>query len=398
MPGGGTAPAAPRTVLLVSGATILGGAERSMLLLAGGLADTPALGWVPVIAAPPGRLLEAARERGLRTEQIELTAGRNVSVVVDGRKTYPPRAVASYARDSVAYAADLVRVIRRVRPALVHSNSMGSHAPVAIAGRLARRPTVLHLREITKPGRGRQVFDRISSLSQALIAISTATRDVVRHRRVVVVLNPVEAPPAATTPTGAWDLPRPVVGFLGRLDLGKGIETLIDAVGPLDVHVAVVGEPWSGTPDYVRGLHERGEQVAPGRIHFIGALPTPWVALAGMDVLAVPSRMEPFGRVAAEGQLAGVPVVAADAGGLPEIVTDRVDGLLVAPEDPQALRAALVELLDDPAFAARLAQDALVRAQRYAPARHAETIAALYDSLVPRPPAVAAPAAADGAA
>lgn len=386
----GAADGARRVVLLVSGATILGGAERSLLLLAGQLLARPELGWEPVVAAPAGRLLDEARSRGLRAERITLTAGRNVSVVgPDGTKSYPPRAVAAYVRDSVTHATDLLRVVRRVRPALVHSNSMGSHAPVAIAGRLARRPTVLHLREITKPGRGRQVFDRIAALSQALIAISSATQGVVHHRRVEVVLNPVEPPPlpdpAAAPQPPAWELPRPVVGFLGRLDVGKGIETLIDAVGPLDVHVAVVGEPWSGTPAYVTGLRERAEQVAPGRIHFVGALPNPWVALEGMDVLAVPSRMEPFGRVAAEGQLAGVPVVAADAGGLPEIVTDHVDGLLVPPEDAVALRAALVELVDSPELAARLAADGLVRAQRFSPGRHAEAIVALYDSLVPSP-------------
>ena len=78
-----------------------------------------------------------------------------------------------------------------------------------------------------------------------------------------------------------------------------------------------------------------------------------------MDVLAVPSRMEPFGRVAAEGQLAGVPVVAADAGGLPDAITDGVDGLLFPVGDVAALTAAVRRVLDEPDL-----RDALTAAGR----------------------------------
>ena len=140
----------------------------------------------------------------------------------------------------------------------------------------------------------------------------------------------------------------------------------------------MVGAPWSGDEAYVASLETLAQEQAPGRVHFAGSLPDPWQALVGMDVLAVPSRMEPFGRVAAEAQLAGVPVVAADAGGLPDAVTDEVDGLLVPVGDVAALTAALRRVLDDGELRARLVGAGLESAKRFAPARHASRIAELY--------------------
>ena len=68
-----------------------------------------------------------------------------------------------------------------------------------------------------------------------------------------------------------------------------------------------------------------------------------------------PARFaEPFGRVAAEALVAGRPVVASRIGAIPEVVRDGRDGLLVEPDDPEALADAVIRLLDDSALAERL--------------------------------------------
>jgi glycogen(starch) synthase len=188
-------------------------------------------------------------------------------------------------------------------------------------------------------------------------------------------------PPPERRPEPAWDLPHPVVGFLGRLDPPKGIEDLLEAAGEVEAQVVVVGAPWAGDEAYVASLHRLAEEHAPGRVHFVGSLPDPWTALAGMDVLAVPSRLEPFGRVAAEAQLAGVPVVAADAGGLPDAVTDDVDGLLFPVGDVAALAHALRRVLGEPGLRERLVAAGEISGQRFRPVRHAARMAALYDDL-----------------
>jgi glycosyltransferase involved in cell wall biosynthesis len=368
-----------KTVLIVSGSPILGGAERSLLLLATHL---PEQGWTPVLACPDGGLATEAERRGVRVIRTRLRSQTTVGARSNGATGYAPLALARFAADTLAGSWRILRLVRRERPALVHSNSLPTHLPAVVAARVSRRPALLHLREIVRPGPGRRVLDLAGRGAAAMVAISRATGSAVAHPRVELVLNPVDPPPALR-PQPAWDLPRPVVGFLGRLDPPKGIEDLLEAAEEVDAHIVVVGAPWAGDDAYVASLHRLAEERAPGRVHFAGSLPDPWTALAGMDVLAVPSRMEPFGRVAAEAQLAGVPVVAADAGGLPDAVTDDVDGLLFPVGDVAALAHELRRVLCEPGLRERLVAAGEISGQRFHPQRHAERIAAIYADLVP---------------
>jgi glycosyltransferase involved in cell wall biosynthesis len=72
-----------------------------------------------------------------------------------------------------------------------------------------------------------------------------------------------------------------------------------------------------------------------------------WRLLPAMDAVAVPSRCEGFGLAAAEAQAAGLPVVASDVDGLPEVVRDGEGGILVGAESPSLLAGALCSLLGD---------------------------------------------------
>jgi glycosyltransferase involved in cell wall biosynthesis len=72
---------------------------------------------------------------------------------------------------------------------------------------------------------------------------------------------------------------------------------------------------------------------------------------AAADAIAVPSRQEAFGRVAAEALVAGTPVVATAVGGVPEVLRAEREALLVEPDDPEALAAALTRVLSDRALA-----------------------------------------------
>jgi hypothetical protein len=119
-----------------------------------------------------------------------------------------------------------------------------------------------------------------------------------------------------------------------------------------------------------------------GRVEFLGYVSPTWPELAAADVVLVPSRTEPFGNTAVEGMLARRPVVASGVQGLSEVVTDGRTGLLVPPDDPARLAAAVDGLLRDGELRARLAdagrREALDRfsTQRYGAAMVAELDAA----------------------
>jgi glycosyltransferase involved in cell wall biosynthesis len=86
-------------------------------------------------------------------------------------------------------------------------------------------------------------------------------------------------------------------------------------------------------------------------------------ALDEASVLVLPSRSEGMGRVVIEAQLRGRPVLGSDVGGIPDLVTDGVDGKLFPPE-PHAIAEALI-VLDDPAELARLAANARAAGERW---------------------------------
>jgi glycosyltransferase involved in cell wall biosynthesis len=128
-----------------------------------------------------------------------------------------------------------------------------------------------------------------------------------------------------------------VAAFVGSLTPEKDVLNAVRAVASLpDWQLVVAGEG----PD--RGEAERvASEIAPGRVHLLGALDEPGTLMAAADVLVVPSRTEGLAGVAIEASLVGIPTVATDVGFMDEIVVDGVTGRLVPPGDHGALADAL---------------------------------------------------------
>jgi glycosyltransferase involved in cell wall biosynthesis len=157
------------------------------------------------------------------------------------------------------------------------------------------------------------------------------------------------------------------VGAVTRI---KGQDVLLDALALMDGrgwHCLCVG---SLERDWAFAAHLRRRVAAGGlhgRVRFTGA--QTGVALArsfgGADVLVLPSRAETYGMVVTEALARGLPVIAADVGGVPEALGHGADGvrpgLLVSPDDPDALRDALRAWLEDARLRTRLRQAALER-------------------------------------
>ncbi|MFN0091975.1 MAG: glycosyltransferase [Acidimicrobiales bacterium] len=140
------------------------------------------------------------------------------------------------------------------------------------------------------------------------------------------------------------------VVFVGRLSPEKGIDVLIRAVGLAPrLRLRIAGDG----PDRA-ALERLAGEVAPGRVEFLGLLPRAEVdaLVQGARTAALPARWhENMPLSVIEAMAAGVPQVVTGLGGLPELVTDGVEGLVAPVDDPAALAAALTRLEEDTALA-----------------------------------------------
>jgi glycogen(starch) synthase len=163
----------------------------------------------------------------------------------------------------------------------------------------------------------------------------------------------------------------PIVLFSGRLEKRKGVDLLIQAARRVidrlpDVHFLLAGAPHASL-DLAPIKDEIKRDGIDKNILFLGHLP--WDDLLGYyyqaDVFVLPSFYETFGIVALEAMASGTPVVAWRAGALPEVITDGVDGLLVAPGDVEGLSCAMLNLLQNPAKATRMGKAAREAAKAF---------------------------------
>ena len=164
--------------------------------------------------------------------------------------------------------------------------------------------------------------------------------------------------------------------FVGRLLMRKGIDTILDALGPIllkeDLHLVYVGD-WYPSEGLFQGednLRNRLEQRCVDeewgkRVHFIGRRDDVSRLMASSDVLVHPARLEGFGLILAEAMAAGLFIVASNVEGIPEILAGT-DSLMVPPDDANALRAAVLEALNrSPEAASRAAERGRKRAEDF---------------------------------
>ncbi len=235
--------------------------------------------------------------------------------------------------------------------------------------------------------------------------------------KVDVVPNGVDAarwqvgPDRVAAARRRWAADGPLVAYCGRLVHEKGVQDLLAAVPRLRRRHPGLRVVVAGTGPAEASLREQARSLRLGRSAvFAGFVPDADLAalIAAADCAVVPSRYEPFGMVALEAGAAGTPVVAADVGGLAEVVADGRLGLRFPAGDPAGLADAVSRLLGDPESGRRLVragQAALTAEHGWA--RVAERTVAVYQRAVSEGPAAvpagvravvpaAAPAVPDG--
>ncbi len=281
-------------------------------------------------------------------------------------------------RRDVAALAELVRIARRVRPALVHAHSSKAGALARLARVSLPSVPVLytphgyafagHFDNRLRRASYREIERALALLASRVICVCEAearlARTVGPASRVRVVHNGVEPvddgplEPAMRELSGTG----PVICALTLLRAGKGLETLIDATARVrERHPQAQVAIWGDGPE-LAALRARasGRGVA-GAVRFLGPSAEPLAALRSAEIFVHPSLAESFPYAILEAMSVGAPIVASDVGGVAEALVDGESGLLVAPADVDALTRALLELLEDPQRRARLGELARAR-------------------------------------
>lgn len=357
----------------------LHGAEQSLL------ANRPYLreaGYEPIACAPP---------EGMLAQEL---AAADVAIV-----PLPALAGGDEARQRRRDA--LAGVIERVRPDLLHANSLAMgrlSGPVVEALGI---PSLAHLRDIVGLSRA-----SVADLNRhaRLIAVSRATARFhaaqgADRSKLYTLYNGVALDHFTPRPPGGFlhqrlGLPEtaPLLGAIGQIGLRKGYDVLLTALEIVlrsvpDAQLVVVGARTSEKEEsraFERSLIDRS-RAAPlaGHVHWLGTTRDVPALLAELTLLVHPSRQEPLGRVLLEAAAAGRAIVATDVGGTREMFpAGSSSARLAPPDDAAALAAAMLELLADKRLRDLLACHARRRAERrFDIRRSAQGLLRHYDAL-----------------
>jgi len=356
-----------------------GGAQKYVFDLATHL-DTKAYA-VTVAAGGEGMLMERLKKAGIRTLPVPWL-GRDISVVSD-----------------IMALIGLVRIVVRERPDVVHLNS----SKAGVLGAVAARGVMLFLRRgpvVIFTVHGWAFFeDRpwparfflwcaswfASLFHDHVILISghdlTVARKFIPRRKISYIPHGLSLPRFLQRPQARAYLMRRiqriipastiVVGTIAELTPNKRLEDLIDAfmiaqeaVRSRRMILCIIGAGEEKQALARRVLETAG--ALRKEIFFLGFIPDASDYLRGFDLFVLPSSKEGLPYILMEAMSAGLPIIATSVGGVPDLIADKTDGILVSPRRPDAIAEAIVGIVRDPAHAFALGAHAREKIKKVA--------------------------------
>ena len=270
--------------------------------------------------------------------------------------------------DDERATGELSAWLRREEIDLVHAHMFRAEVVGTRAAVAAEVPVIIatvHSSRVRSDADAALLASLTPSMDRLIVPSEAIRRKVVREgregARFSVVPNGVDlsrfATPTPCTFRREFDVPSgaPLVGMVARLEPEKGHGVLLEAwptvlAAAPDASLAIVGEGSAA-----RKLRARTRSLGIGdSVIFTGRREDVSALTADLTVSVLPSLREAQGISILEAMARRVPVVATAVGGIPEVISDGTDGLLVPPEDPAALAAAISALLMDPALRRRI--------------------------------------------
>lgn len=387
-------------VLFLDHVARMSGAEQSLADLVAGLAHGPV---EPVVVLPEdGPLSAELRAQGILVRKVPMSKRMlETSRTTLARK--PLVAVTQLFAFLVA-GARLFRLIREVKPHIVHTNTLKTHLLAILPCKAAGVPLVWHMRDILPKGWLLRAFTVCARFTSAIVVPSRAVAEPFKGQRTIfrrlrLVPNGIRVKDFQDARrdrslremmgVGANDL---VVGIIGRIAPWKGQDVFLRAAAMLAqrhprAHFTVIGDalfPEKDVP-FFQALQRLAIQMGiEDRVSFLGWQPAP-EAMAAIDVFVHASlEPEPFGRAIVEAMASGKPVVAAAGGATHEIVPPAA-GVIVPPGRPELLADALDRILSDRKLRKRMGEAGAAIADSFFPVqRTVQSVAQIYRHLAPR--------------
>jgi glycosyltransferase involved in cell wall biosynthesis len=325
---------------------------------------------------PPPRLAETLRDAGVPFFEVPHLR-RPVAVVRDCRALW-----------------QVWRLIRRLRPDIVHTHSSKAGFIGRVAARLAGVPHILYTPHghvfqgyFSAPvTRSFVVLERLAARwTDRIITLTDAEADqhlalgIGRPGQFVTIPSGIDLDAAvAATPTRLVT-DGPAIGTVARLVPIKGHAFLLDAAPEVLRQHPAARFILVGDGETRPALEAQARKLGVSdRVLFTGYRDDVPALLAGIDLVVLPSLNEGMGRVLVTAMALGKPIVATRVGGVPELLADGAAGRLVPPGDAAALADAVCALLRDPDQAAALGEAGRRRVGRYSAQTMVESLAQVY--------------------
>jgi glycosyltransferase involved in cell wall biosynthesis len=383
-----------KSILFVHQSADLYGSDRMLLTLVAGLDRRK---FSPIVLIPRnGPLADALRRCGVTT------VVRPVATV--SRASLKPRATLKLPFQIATSICAIDDALDGRSVDIVHSNTLAAISG-AIWARARGKALVWHVHEmITHPLIAKYAFPWFLDLAaNTVVCNSSSARDLLVGVRpslslkTITILNGLDRPAGSTVARaparsalgiGPTDV---MVLLVGRINRMKGQRLLLEAARTKElrdnkrIHYVLVGSAASGQQHFVTDLRKLiSESGISDRIHLLDFHSNIWPFWDACDIAVVPSiEPESFGTVAVEAMLARRPVVAAAHGGILDIVESGKTGLLIPPNDPGRLAAAVAKLAGDEATRHAMGKAGHERAvANFSIAAYVRNFVELYESLV----------------
>lgn len=245
---------------------------------------------------------------------------------------------------------------------------------------------------ILRSGKHHVAYRMLSGMPDAVLAVSEQVRrhaievDGVAPERVETIYNGLDL--------AQWTAGRrvhreagPVITTVGNLRRVKGHDVFLEAAAMVCREIPEARFTLGGDvlePEYFAALQKQVTRLGlEQQVSFVGGVRDLPRHLAGADLFVLPSRSEGFSNAILEAMAASLPVVATDVGGNAEAVRTGVTGLIVPPENAEALARAMLEILSDPRRAAAMgAAGKTVVAENFTTDAMMRRIVGVYDRLL----------------